>query len=119
MVHIICQNPTVYSQWKSGLHSILGRAVDFTPHRQSIDGIHASAATKALGNVPTRQAVAEDINSLRNQVAPINSLTSHQFTDSLKESESRLEAQIAALTQEVNAHTTKESTEVTAAITSH
>jgi hypothetical protein len=119
MVHIICQTPTIYLQWKSGSHSILGRTVDFLPHRHSVDGTNASAATKALSNFPARQAVAEGINSLRNQVVPTNSLTSNQLTDSLKESESRLEARIAALTHEVNAHTTKESTGVTTVVTNH
>lgn len=82
---------------------LLGKMVDFIPHRRSLAGSNPSAAARAHDARPTREIIADEVAALQNQAAPAPTL--HQLESSLREVEERIEARLHRLRDNINQHT--------------
>jgi hypothetical protein len=102
---INCLNAAVYTHWSNKMVvPLLGKMVDFIPHRRSLAGANPSAASRAHDARPTREVIADEINALQNQTALAPSL--QQLESSLKGVEDRIEARLNGLRETINLHTT-------------
>ena len=64
--HIHCLNAAVYTEWLHKSTTILGRHVDFIPHRGSIDGAVPNDTAIRLAHAPAREAIADKIQAMSN-----------------------------------------------------
>lgn len=102
---IRCLNASVYSRWCNKLAvPLLGKMVDFTPHKFSLSGAKPNAAARAHDTRPTREVIADEISAFQNQLAPALSLP--QLEAMFQKVETQIEARLEGLQGNINAHTT-------------
>jgi hypothetical protein len=101
---INCLNAAVYTHWSNKMAvPLLGKMVDFIPHRRSLAGSNPRAASQAHDARPTRKIIADKIAALQNQAALAPSL--HELESSLQSVE-QIEARLNGLCKTINHHTT-------------
>lgn len=71
--HIQCLNVAVYTEWLNRSCIIIGRMVDLTPHKGSIDGTDPNHTTICLAHAPAREAIAEKLQAMT--IANLNNPT--------------------------------------------
>ena len=64
--HIHCLNAAVYTEWLYKSVHILGRRIDFIPHRGSIDGTDPNQTAIRMAQAPVREVIAEKIQAMGN-----------------------------------------------------
>lgn len=102
---IRCLNAAVYTYWSNRRAvPLLGKFVDFVPHRRSIAGANPNEESSAHDARPMREVLADEITALTNQL-PTGPSTD-QLEASLKEVETRIEARLLGLRDHINLHTT-------------
>ena len=87
--HIQCINTAVYTEWIHKSTFILGRRIDFIPHRGSIDGSDPNKTAIRLAQAPAREAIAEKVQAMGNvnNLHPL--LTEHHLVRTMKEFEEK------------------------------
>lgn len=101
---INCLNAAAYTHWSNKMAvPLLGKLVDFTPHRRSLAGSNPNVAARAIDAPPTREIIADEIAALQNQTPSAPSL--QQLESSFKEVEERIEAWLDGLRDSINFHT--------------
>ena len=103
--HIHCLNAAVYMEWLHKSTSIVGRCVDFIPHRGSIDGTVSNNTAIRLAHVPAREAIADKIQAMNNVANSNPIVTERRLSKAMKEFEDKLEEQFGTLTTTINIHT--------------
>ena len=103
--HIHCLNAAVYTEWLHKSTSILGRRVDFIPHRGSIDGTVPNNTAIRLAQASAREAIADKIQTMTNAANPNPIVTERYLTKTMKEFEDKLEEKFGTLTTTINTHT--------------
>lgn len=102
---VSCLNAAVYTHWSKMMAvPLLGKLVDFVPHRRSLSGSNPNAAARAMDARPTRVTIADEVEALQNQTIAGPSL--QQLETSFKEVEGRIEARLDGLRDCINLHTT-------------
>ena len=64
--HIQCLNTAVYIKWLRRSTYILGRRVDFIPHKGSIDSIEPNPTAIRLAHAPVREVIAQKAQAMSN-----------------------------------------------------
>ena len=103
--HIQCLNTAVYTEWLHKSTFILGRRIDFIPHRGSIDGTEPNKTAIHLAQAPAREAIAEKIQAMGNSTNANPLLTEKYLTKTMKEFEDKLDVKFGTLTTTINTHT--------------
>jgi hypothetical protein len=103
--HIHCLNAAVYTEWLYKSTIILGRRVDFIPHRGSIDGSVPNNTAIRLAHAPAREAIADKIQTMNNVVNSNPIVTERYLSKTMKEFEDKLEEKFGTLTTTINTHT--------------
>ena len=117
--HIQCLNTAVYTEWIHKSVYILGRHIDFTPHRGSIDGKDHNKTAIRLAHAPTREAIAEKVQAMHNAHNSNPLVTEKQLTKIMKDLEEKLNEKVGTLTTLMKSHTDRRLEATTATITHH
>ena len=83
--HIQCLNAAVYTEWLHKSTYILGRRVDFVPHKGSIDGSAPNQTAIRLAQAPAREAIAQKIQAMSNTTASAPLVSEKFLTKAMKE----------------------------------
>ena len=67
--HIQCLNAAVYTEWLNKSTYILGRRVDFVPHKGSIDGSAPNPTAIRLAHAPVREVIVQKAQAMSNTAA--------------------------------------------------
>ena len=117
--HIQCLNTAVYTEWIHKSVYILGRRIDFVPHRGNIDGTDPTKTAIRLAQAPAREAIAEKVQAMHNANNPNPLVTEKQLTKTMKDLEDKLDEKFGTLTTSINSHTDRRLEVTTATITHH
>ena len=117
--HIQCLNAAVYTEWLHKSTIILGRRVDFIPHRGSIDETDPNNTAIRLAQVPVREAIADEVQAMNNVTDPNPLITEWYLTKTMKDFEEKLEEKFGTLTTSINVHTDWKIETTTASIAHH
>ena len=117
--HIQCLNTAVYTEWIHKSTIILGRRIDFIPHRGSIDGSDPNKTAIRLAQAPAREAIADKIQAMGNATNTNPLLTEKYLTTSIKELEEKLDEKFGTLTTSINHHTDRRHDATTTTLTNH
>ena len=117
--HIQCLNTAVYTEWIHKSTFILGRRIDFIPHRGSIDGSDPNKTAIRLAQAPAREAIADKIQAMGNATNSNPLITERYLTKTMKEFEDKLDERFGSLTTSINNHTDKKHEATTTTITNH
>ena len=117
--HIQCLNAAVYTEWLHKSTIILGRRVDFIPHRGSIDGSDPNNTAIRLAQAPVREAIADKVQAMNNVTNPNPLITERYLTKTMKDFEEKLEEKFGTLTTSINEHTDRKIETTTASIAHH
>ena len=117
--HIQCLNTADYTEWIHKSTYVLGRRIDFIPHRGSIDGSDPNKTAIRLAQAPAREALADKVQAMGN-VTNLNPLITEKYlTKTIKEFEDKLEEKFGSLTTSINHHTDRRHKTTTITITNH
>ena len=117
--HIQCLNTAVYTELIHKSVYILGRRIDFIPHRGSIDGTDPNNTAIRLAQAPAREAIAEKVQAMCNANNPNPLVIEKQLTKTMKDLEEKLDEKFGTLTTSINSHTDRRLEVTTATITHH
>ena len=117
--HLQCLNTAVYTDWIHKSAYVLGRRIDFIPHRGSIDGSDPNKTAIRLAQAPVREVIADKIQVMGNATNTNPLITEKYLTRTMKEFESKLEEKFGSLTTTINHHTDMRHEATTATITNH
>ena len=117
--HIQCLNAAVYMEWLNKFAYILGRRIDFVPHRGSIDGTDPNKTTICLAQAPVRKAIAEKIQAMGNATNVNPLITEKYLTKTMKEFKDKLDEKFCTLSTSINTHADRRLEATTATITHH
>lgn len=84
---------------------LLGKLVDFTPHRRSFAGTDPTSAAQAHEHRPTREVLADAVEALQNQERPAPPPTLTEIKTAMKQVEDRIEARLAIFGNGITQHT--------------
>ena len=117
--HIQCLNTAVYTEWIHKSTFILGRRIDFIPHRGSIDGSDPNKTAIRLAQASAREAIAEKVQAMGNvnNLHPL--LTEHHLARTMKEFEEKLDEKFGSLSTTINHHTDRRHEAITTTLTTH
>ena len=82
--HIQCLNAAVYTEWLRRSTYILGRRVDFIPHKGSSDGIAPNPTAIPLAHAPVREVLAQKAQAMSN-ATPSPLVSEKLFTKTMRE----------------------------------
>ena len=117
--HIQCLNAAVYTEWLHKSTYILGRRIDFIPHRGSIDGTDPNKTAIRLAQAPMREVIAEKVQAMGNATNANPLITEKYITKTMKEFEDKLDEKFCTLTTTINTHTDRRLEVAMATITHH
>ena len=117
--HIQCLNAAVYTEWIHKSAIILGRRVDFIPHRGSIDGSDPNNTAIRLAHAPVREAIADKVQAMNNAANPNPLITERYLTKTMKDFEDKLDEKFGTLSTSINTHTDMRLETSTATIVHH
>ena len=98
---------------------MLGRRIDFIPHRSSIDGTDPNKTAIRLAQAPVREAIAEKIQTMGNVPNPNPPITEKYLNKTMKEFEEKLDEKFGSLTTSINTHTDHRHDTTTTTLTNH
>jgi hypothetical protein len=105
--HIQCLNAAVYTEWSHKSTYILGRRVDFVPHKGSIDGIEPNPTAIRLAHAPVREVIAQKAQAMYNTAASSPLVSEKLFTKALKDLTATMDDKLTTLTHNINLNTDK------------
>ena len=105
--HIQCLNAAVYTKWLRRSTYILGRRVDFIPHKGSMDGTTPNPMAIRLAHVPIREAIAQQVQAMSNTAASSPLVSEKFFTKTIKELVETVDGKLTTLTNNINLNTDK------------
>ena len=117
--HIQCLNAAVYTAWIHKFTLILGRRIDFVPHRGSIDGSEPNKTAIRLAQAPVREVIADKIQAMGNAANPNPLITEKYLSKTIREFEEKLDEKFGSLTTTINSHTDRRHETTTTTITNH
>jgi hypothetical protein len=103
--HIQCLNAAVYTEWLHKSAILLGRRIDFIPHRGSIDGSDPNNTAIRLAQAPIREVIADKIQAMSNAANPNPLITEKHFNKTMKDFEEKFDEKFDSLTTNINNHT--------------
>jgi hypothetical protein len=105
--HIQCLNAAVYTEWLNKSTYILGRRVDFIPHKGSIDGSAPNPTAIRLAHAPVREVIAQKAQAMSNTAASTPLLSEKLFTKTMKDLTDNMDVKLTTLTHNINQNTDK------------
>ena len=105
--HIQCFNAAVYTEWLRKSTYILGRRVDFIPHKGSIDGTEPNQTAIRLAHAPVREVIAQKAQAMSNTAASSPLVSEKLFTKTIKELVDTVDGKLTSLTNNINLNTDK------------
>ena len=117
--HIQCLNAAVYTEWIRKSTYILGRRVDFIPHKGSIDGTESNQVAIRLAHAPVREVLAQKAEAMHNTAATSPLVSEKFFARTIKELVDTVDGKLTALTHNINLNTDKRIEESTDTLTTH
>ena len=117
--HLQCLNTAVYTEWIHKSTYILGRRIDFIPHRGSIDGSDPNKTAIRLAQAPVREVIADKIQAMGNATNTNPLITEKYLTKTMQEFADKLEEKFGSLTTTINHHTDRSHEATTTTITNH
>ena len=117
--HIQCLNAAVYMEWLHKSAYILGRRIDFIPHRGSIDSTDPNKTAIRLVQVLMREAIVDKIQAMNNATNSNMAFTEKYLTKTMKEFEDELDQKFGMPTTTNNNHMDLRFEASTATITHH
>ena len=117
--HIQCLNAAVYTEWIHKSTFILGRRIDFIPHRGSIDGTDPNKTAIRIAQAPVREVIAEKIQAMGNATNANPLLTEHYLNKTMKALEEKLDEKFCTLSTTITTHTERSLEATTATLTHH
>ena len=103
--HIQCLNAAVYTEWLRKSTYILGRRVDFIPHKGSIDGTDPNPTAIRLAHAPVREVIAQKAQAMSNNAASSPLVSEKFFTKTIKELVETVDDKLTTLTNNINLNT--------------
>ena len=103
--HIQCLNAAVYTEWLRKSTYILGRRVDFIPHKGSIDGNTPNQTAIRLAHAPVREVIAQKAQAMSNIAAGSPLVSEKFFTKTIKELVETVDGKLTSLTHQINLNT--------------
>jgi hypothetical protein len=117
--HLQCLNTAVYTEWIHKSAYILGRRIDFIPHRGSIDGSDPNKTAIRLAQAPVREVIADKVQAMGNATNTNPLITEKYLSKTMKAFEDKLEEKFGSLTTNINHHTDRRHEATTTTITNH
>ena len=117
--HLQCLNTAVYTEWINKSTYILGRQIDFIPHRGSIDGSDPNKTAIRLAQVHVREVIADKVKAMGNVINTNPLITEKFFTKTMRDFEDKLEERFGSLTTTINHHTDQRHETTTTTLTNH
>ena len=103
--HVQCLNAAVYTEWCHKSTYILGRRVDFVPHKASIDGTAPNPTAIRLAHAPVREVIAQKAQAMYNTAATSPLVSEKLFTKAIKELTDTMDDKLTTLTHNINLNT--------------
>ena len=103
--HVQYLNAVVYTEWIYKSTFILGRRIDFIPHRGSIDGLDPNKTAIRIAQTPVREVIAEKIQAMGNATNANPLVTEHHINKSMKELKDKLDENFCTLSITITIHT--------------
>ena len=98
---------------------MLGRRIDFIPHRGSIDESNPNKTAIRLAQAPVREVIADKVQAMGNATNTNSLITETYLIKTIKEFEDKLEEKFGSLTTTINNHTDRRHEATTTTITNH
>ena len=105
--HIQCLNAAVYTEWLRKSTYILGRRVDFIPHKGSIDGTTPNQTAIRLAHAPVREVIAQKAQAMNNIAATSPLVSEKFFAKTIEELVDTVDGKLTSLTHNINLNTDK------------
>ena len=96
--HIQCLNAANYTEWLQKSTYILGKQVDFIPHKGSIDGAEPNPTAIRLAHAPTREVIVQKTQAMSNTAASSPLVAEKLFTKIIKELVATMDDKLTTLT---------------------
>ena len=106
--HIQCMNAAVYTEWLQKSTYILGRRIDFIPHKGSIDGISPNQTAIRLAYAPVREVIAQKAHAMSNIAASSPLISERFFTKTIKDLVETVDDKLTTLANNINLNTDKQ-----------
>ena len=103
--HIQCLNTAVYTEWLNKSTYILGRRVDFVPHKGSIDGSEPNPTAIRLAHAPVREVISQKAQAMNNTATASPLVSEKLFTKAIKELAETMDDKLNTLTNNINLNT--------------
>ena len=103
--HVQYLNAVVYTEWIYKSTFILGRRIDFIPHRGSIDGSDPNKTAIRIAQTPVREVIAEKIQAMGNATNANPLITEHHINKSMKELKDKLDENFCTLSITITTRT--------------
>ena len=103
--HVQCLNAAVYTEWLHKSTYILGKRVDFMPHKGSIDGTEPNQTAIRLAQAPVREVIAQKAQAMHNTAASSPLVSEKLFTKTMKELAETMDNKLTTLTHNINLNT--------------
>ena len=117
--HIQCLNAAVYTEWLNKSTYILGRRVDFVPHKDSIDGSAPNPTAIRLTHAPVREVIAQKAQAMSNTAAASPLVSEKLFPKALKDLADTMDIKLNTITTNINQNTDKRIETSTDTLKSH
>ena len=117
--HIQCLNAAVYTEWLRKSTYILGRRVDFFPHKGSMDGTSPNPTAIRLAHAPVREVLAQKAQTMHNTAASSPLVSEKLFTKTIKDLVAMVDDKLTTLTNNINLNTDKRIEASTETLTTH
>lgn len=106
--HIQCMNAAVYTEWLKKSTYILGRRIDFIPHKGSIDGASPNQTAIRLAHAPVREVIAQKAQAMNNIAASSPLISEKFFTKTIKDLVDTVDDKLTNLANNINLNTDKQ-----------
>ena len=106
--HIQCLNAAVYTEWLRKSTYILGRRVDFIPHKGSIDGTEPNQTAIRLAHAPVREVIAQKAQAMHNSAASSPLVSEKFLTKTIKDLVETVDGKLTTLANNINLNTDKQ-----------
>ena len=117
--HLQCLNTAVYTEWIHKSTYILGRRIDFIPHRGNIDGSDPNKTAIRLAQAPVREVIADKVQATNNSTNANPTITEKYLAKTMRKFEDKLEEKFGSLTTTINHHTDRRHEATSTTITNH
>ena len=106
--HIQCLNAAVYTEWLRKSTYILGRRVNFIPHKGSIDGTEPNQTAIRLAQAPVREVIAQKAQAMHNSAASSPLVSEKFLTKTIKDLVETVDGKLTTLANNINLNTDKQ-----------